>query len=165
MKRFKQRGFTIIELMITLLLLGVMLTIAVPSFSSVFKQNRLAAQTNSILSSLNYARGQTINQNQVVDIEPITAGTNWTGGWKVRVNGADIQFFEEVENATLSLTHPGTSSGASTKISYLSDGSVDALGNITLTLTPSDCPTGNSDVRVITIALSGQSSSAVSVCT
>lgn len=157
MKMYLQRGFTIIELMITILLLGVMLTIAVPSFSSVFKQNRLAAQTNSILSSLNYARGQTINQNQNVILQPITAGTNWSGGWKVRVNGTDIQFFEGVENASLA-------SSAAT-ITYQSDGSLSAVGNITLTLTPNDCPTGNNDVRVITITLSGQSSSAPAVCT
>ncbi len=157
MKTNTQRGFTIIELMITVGLLGVMLTIAVPSFSSIFKQNRLASQTNSILSSLNYARGQTINQNQNVIVQPIAAGTNWSGGWKIRVNGADIQFFEGVENASL------TSSAAT--ITYQSDGSLSAAGNITLTLTPNNCPTGNSDVRVVTITLSGQSASATAVCT
>jgi len=156
MKIYTQRGFTIIELMITILLLGVMLTLAVPSFSSIFKQNRLAAQTNALLSSLNYARGQTINQNQTVNVQPIAAGTNWSGGWKVRVNGTDIQFFEGVENASL------ISSAAT--ITYQSDGSLTAAGNITLTLTPTDCPTGDSDVRVVTITLSGQSTSATAVC-
>ncbi|QMU61946.1 MAG: prepilin-type N-terminal cleavage/methylation domain-containing protein [Gammaproteobacteria bacterium] len=159
MKNFAQRGFTILELMITVLMLGVMLTLAVPSFSAVFKQNRLAAQTNSLLSSLNYARGQTINQNQIVIVQPITAGTDWSAGWKVRVNGVDIQFFEGVENASLIST--------AATITYQSDGTLTTGANVTLTLTltPNDCPTGSSDVRVITITLSGQSSSTTAVCT
>jgi len=151
------RGFTIIELMITILLLGAMLTIAVPSFASIFKQNRLAAQANTILSSLNYARGETITQNTNVIIAPIVAGTNWSAGWTTSVNGNVLRNFEGIENASL------TSSSAT--ITYQSDGSLAATGSITLTLTPSDCPTGDSDVRVITITLSGQSTSTAAVCT
>jgi type IV fimbrial biogenesis protein FimT len=160
MKMYTQRGFTIIELMITVLLLGVMLTIAVPSFSAIFKQNRLAAQTNTILSSLNYARGETINQNTNVVLAPITAGTNWSAGWTTSVNGTVLRNFEGFENAAL------TSSQAT--ISYRANGTILPpplpATNITLTVIPTDCPTGNSDIRVITIALSGQATSATGVC-
>ncbi len=155
-----QRGFTIIELMITILLLGTMLSLAVPSFASIFKQNRLAAQANTILSSLNYARGETINQNTNVVLSPLIAGINWSSGWTIGVNGNVLRNFEGFENANL------TSSQAT--ITYRADGSILPpplpATNITLTVTPTDCSTGNSDIRVITITLSGQATSSDGIC-
>lgn len=158
MNIYVQRGFTIIELMMTVALMAVMVTLAIPSFGSMVKQNRLSTQTNTILSSINYARSETINQNNDVLIAPITAGTDWSGGWTTSVNGTVLRNFERFENATV------TSSVAT--ITYKADGSLDlpAGNNVTLTITPNDCPTGELDRRLITISWSGQSRSAATAC-
>ncbi len=159
MKMHIHRGFTIIELMITILLLGVMATLAVPSFSGILKQNRLSAQTNTILSALNYARNETINQNNNVVIAPTVAGTDWSGGWSVRLNsaaGAVLHSFEGFKNATVA-------SDVSTII-YQPDGTTQSGAVINIDITPSKCPTGKNDVRRITISPSGQSRSSHLAC-
>ncbi len=154
-----QGGFTIMELMVAIMVLSILATIAVPSFSAILKQNRLAAQTNSIVASLNYARSETINQNTDIFITPSTSGTDWSGGWVVRVgtaSGTILRNFDGFEDSTL------TSSSAT--INYLADGSIAGTSVITLTVTPSTCNTGYNHRRVITIALSGQASSASGAC-
>jgi len=156
MKVYTQRGFTIIELMITVLLVAILLSIGIPSFASIFKQNRLAAQANTILSSVNYARAETINQNQNVVIAPNSAGTNWSGGWSVSVNGTVIRSFDAIENGTLISNR--------TAITFQSDGTITDTANITLTIRPSDCPAGDPDLRVITINPSGLSRSSPGNC-
>ena len=153
------RGFTVIELMIAILVLGVLATIAAPSFSAILKQNRLAAQTNSIVASLNYARGETINQGTDVFITPNTAGTNWSGGWVVRsgtVGGPILRTFDGFEDSTLI--------ASLATINYQADGSITGGAAVTLTVTPSKCDTGDNDRRQVTIALSGQVSSAPAAC-
>ena len=145
--------------MVAITLLAILATIGAPSFSAILKQNRLAAQTNSIIASLNYARSETINQNTDIFITPHTTGTDWSGGWVVRAgtaSGTILRNFDGFENSTL------TTSSAT--INYLSDGSIAGGSVITLMVTPSACDTGDNDRRVITIALSGQASSASGVC-
>ena len=159
MNKQLQRGFTVIELMIAIMILGVLVTIAAPSFAEILKQNRLAAQTNSIIASLNYARGETINQGTDVFITPNTAGTNWSGGWAVRsgtAGGPILRTFDGFQNATLT--------ASSATINYQADGSITGGAAVTLTVTPSNCDTGDNDLRVVTIALSGQTSSAPAAC-
>ena len=151
-----QRGITIIELMVAISVLGILATVAVPSFAEFWKQNRLATQANRIIAATNYARNETINQNNNVLIAPVVAGTDWSGGWTISVGGTVLRNFEGFENAAL------TSSAAT--FAYQADGSIVGTNPITLTLTPSDCPTGKDNIRVVTIALSGQASTVHNNC-
>ncbi len=56
-------GFTIVELMITLALAAVLLTIGIPSFTQLLRKNAITSQSNTILSSLLYARSEAITEN------------------------------------------------------------------------------------------------------
>lgn len=46
------KGFTLIELMVTIAVAAVLLGIAVPSFQDMLERNRVAAQTNEVLGDL-----------------------------------------------------------------------------------------------------------------
>lgn len=75
------RGFTLVELMISLAVLGVLLMIAVPSFSQLLAANRLTTQTGELITSLNLARGEAVRRAQAVtfsasDIDNL--GKGWT---------------------------------------------------------------------------------------
>ena len=59
MKQYKKsRGFTLPELMITLGVIAIVFSTAVPSVTSMVKNNRLATQLNSIVTHIHVARAE-----------------------------------------------------------------------------------------------------------
>ena len=59
MKHHKRsRGFTIPEIIITLGIIAIVLSTAVPSISSMIKDNRLASQLNSMVTHIHIARAE-----------------------------------------------------------------------------------------------------------
>jgi type IV fimbrial biogenesis protein FimT len=62
-RRFGNNGFTLIELMITLIILSVLLGLAAPAFVSVIRENQVRTQASKIMSSLNLARTTSAKEN------------------------------------------------------------------------------------------------------
>lgn len=106
MKKFleKTAGFTLVELMITIAILAILLTVAIPSFSELIRNNQMVVQTDRFARDLNYARSEAIKLRQQVSICKSaiqtacqTGATNWEDGWIVfsddngdgSLNGAD----------------------------------------------------------------------------
>ncbi|MCL9685323.1 GspH/FimT family pseudopilin [Legionella maioricensis] len=82
-------GFTLIELMITLSVLCLLLVVAVPSFRTMILNNRLNANSESLVNALSYARSTALYQAMNVVVCPFGAanstacGANWNSGWIV----------------------------------------------------------------------------------
>lgn len=81
-------GFTLIELMTTIAVLGVVLGIAVPGVRQLALDNRQSTQLNLFASTLAMARSEAIKQNTRVAVCPssdrltcASAGTGWQAGW------------------------------------------------------------------------------------
>lgn len=60
MKKKTSSGFTIIELMMTIVIGGILLAIAIPSFTNMSKNNCLTTKANSMVSALQLARSSAI---------------------------------------------------------------------------------------------------------
>jgi type IV fimbrial biogenesis protein FimT len=85
----KQTGFTLIELMVTIAVLGILLSIAIPSFQNMMFSNRITAQANQVITALNYARSEAVKRAATATVCSTNGGvacagsTNWTTGWMV----------------------------------------------------------------------------------
>lgn len=74
----RARGFTLLELMITLTVLGILSTIAYPSMRDFMRRNRAVAQSNSIRSDLQFARGLAAATRSYVIICPLATAAATT---------------------------------------------------------------------------------------
>lgn len=64
MSRDRGRGFTLIELMVTIAVAALVLTIAVPSFESAINNGRLSSAANEMIGALQSARAEAIRHNK-----------------------------------------------------------------------------------------------------
>jgi type IV fimbrial biogenesis protein FimT len=83
-------GFTILELMITVAVLGILVGVGVPSFTDMIRQNRLSASTNDLLTATAIARSEAVKRGGPVTLCPANPlGNNcsgnalWSNGWIV----------------------------------------------------------------------------------
>jgi type IV fimbrial biogenesis protein FimT len=83
----RQRGFNLIEMMITLLVVSVVITIGAPSMADFINEMRISAATNDVLSFFNYARSEAAKRNTRISVclsktltNCDTTGTNWADG-------------------------------------------------------------------------------------
>jgi len=69
MKKKSVGGFTIIEIMIVIAIIGIMVGIAAPNFMDYLKSRRLSGATMQLYVDLMNARGQAVSQNNKVIVE------------------------------------------------------------------------------------------------
>jgi len=61
-------GFTLVELMITIAIAMILMTIAVPSFTLMINNSKITSKTNEFVSSLNLARSEALKRSNNVSI-------------------------------------------------------------------------------------------------
>jgi type IV fimbrial biogenesis protein FimT len=102
-------GFTLVELLVAIAIIGVLLRIAVPSMSSMISSARLSSQTDLLIGSIALARAEAVKRRAPVTLCPAqnpmnatacapvsttseiaAAKTYWSNGWMLVVGGAVI---------------------------------------------------------------------------
>ena len=84
-----QAGFTISELLVTMVIVGILLSVGVPSYRYINNSYRMSAEINSLAGDLMYARTEAIREGQPVAICVSSDGltcsgaTTWANGWIV----------------------------------------------------------------------------------
>ena len=79
-----QQGFTLIELMVAVAVLGVVVGLAVPGFQSVVNSNRLAGAANEAIATMQVARMEAIRRNRRVAVcASANANAALIGSWIV----------------------------------------------------------------------------------
>lgn len=139
------RGLSLIELMATLLVAVVLLTVAVPSFQTLIENNRTATQTNSLVAGLNFARTEAVRRGATLRVSALgDAGEeNFNRGWCVHLgnscSGDDIiRQFPPMRGMVVDT--------APQNLAWLAfddrGAKTDPAANVVLTLLPVDCPDG-----------------------
>jgi len=90
----KENGFTLIELIITLTVVGILTAIAVPALRQFVESSRLTTATNDFIGDLSLARIEAMKRGTVSQTvvcassngTSCTTGSTWQDGWIVFVD-------------------------------------------------------------------------------
>lgn len=161
------KGFTLIELMITIAVLGIMLAFAVPSFVNLIENSRVTTQANTLLGAVNLARSEAVKQGVPVSIQNEPGG--FVDGWCVisgglngcqnaRDNALMLREFPALEGVTVS-------QGGAAGITFDARGYQAAPGaNVQIELEPPACVNGDNRMRVVSVSVAGRASVDLQVC-
>lgn len=70
------------ELLIVVAIIGILASLAAPSFSELIKSQRIKSMATDLNASLTLARSEAIKRNRNVTMSPTTAGY-WQNGWQI----------------------------------------------------------------------------------
>jgi type IV fimbrial biogenesis protein FimT len=129
-----QRGFTLVELLITVAVFALIVGLAVPAFRSFLQNDRQWMLQSSLVLALNAARSEAIKQDSANGVQVCASlsgtacdGTSWAQGWIVLNPSApppNSQVTQSVgalpANTTL------TEGNNNLSVTFLSNGSVNA---------------------------------------
>jgi type IV fimbrial biogenesis protein FimT len=93
----RARGFTLIEIMITIVVLVIVLAVAVPNLSDLLRRQRLWTLTDSFASALSVARSAAISRNTCAAVIAIDNNANWQQGWMAFVDANCNRTFDAGE--------------------------------------------------------------------
>lgn len=143
-------GFTLIELVVTLAVAAVLITVGIPGFSTFMANQKTRSASQALFSDLLYARSEAIKRNESVTV---TRNGNWKDGWEILDAGANtIREHGGFENIALD---DGDGNSPVASVSF------DRTGRLVGGGTPSFafCVSGNASnvtQRLVTIDLSGR---------
>ena len=96
------RGFSLYELLMTLALAALLLSVGLPSFSTLLAKSKQSVEINALFHALHLARKQSIMRRKVVSLcpsqdgETCLAGTDWSPGW-IMFENADHDYPPHVD--------------------------------------------------------------------
>ena len=84
-------GFTVIELMVTIALMSIALSLAIPSYRNMIANNRSATEVNRFLAAINIARSEAVKRGVPIAMcarkqprtipESCSGSNDWSTGW------------------------------------------------------------------------------------
>lgn len=149
------RGFTLVELMVTVAVVAILSAVAVPVMTGLINNSRLSGMTGEVVSAVQLARSEAVRRNARVQLcasadgLSCTSTTNWTR-WIIRAPD------NTSGTVTVALDHrpPANTQvrGPAAGVVFRPSGLVVNQAQLTVCV-PTSNPAANQ--RVVTVALSG----------
>jgi type IV fimbrial biogenesis protein FimT len=158
-----------IEMLMTIAIATILLSLAIPSFRYVTNSNRIASELNGLLGDLQLARAEAIKEGRTVTVcqssdgATCTDSTSWQGGWIVFSDPTNVGVYDVGETyirkqKPFSGTDTFLASNSVSVITFNREGYAVGMANGTL-LTLHDSTNNVAWTRCLSINLSGQMTS------
>lgn len=92
-----QNAFSLIEVLATLVVAGILASVALPNMRNFIMNNRITAKTNELVKAINFARIESISHPNIRYLIVPYQGTNWTTGCKIGRDTDSNQILNEPE--------------------------------------------------------------------
>jgi type IV fimbrial biogenesis protein FimT len=110
--RYRQQGVTLIELLVTMSILVILLTVGVGGMTTVVKRNTRATEVNTMIGHLNFARAQAVMRATRVRVCPVElsnlaagcSGNAWVDGYAVIVEDDGEVLRVEAGSSSITMT-------------------------------------------------------------
>jgi len=140
----RDEGFSLIELMVTVAIAGIVAATAVPSFNTTIERNRIVSERDELAGHLRVARSTAVANNGTVvvcassDKSSCNKTGNWEAGWIVFAkSGSDISTFSSASDQLLKVSdgiddnNSLTWDGGGSEIAFDGDGNARSSGTFT----------------------------------
>ena len=149
----RSRGFTLVELLVTISIVAVLAGLAMPSFSNLVAGQRIRSAGTDLHTALTKARSEALKRNANVRLAP-KDGSNWANGWRI-VEAALPDTVLEDHNGFQGITMTGP-----TEVIYASSGRIRGTNLPNFQISGS----ASAAVSCISVNLSGMPAQRSSAC-
>lgn len=113
--RLTIHGFTLVELMVTISIMAIIASVALPSYQNMIENTELRTASQAFYGSLVLARSEAVKNNQPVVICKSSNGTscagsgNWESGWLIYIDAdadSSLDSSEQILESSASLDGP-----------------------------------------------------------
>lgn len=158
--RHVSAGFTLVEMVITVTLLGILLAIAVPSMQSLIRNQGVKTAAFDVFSALEYARSEAIKRpGETVLLKAGAASDGaWSTGWRL-LNGAGTILRSWTVASDITVTDKNST--PLTQVRFFKDGHADGAPKLEI---KSATTLAGVDARCVKLDLIGRATSKTGGC-
>ena len=153
-----ERGFTLIEVLIVIVMIGVLLALAAPSFVNYTSSQKVKTASFDLYAAMAFARSEALKRRQLVTVA--ANGGDWAAGWSVSATGVTDPL--RIQDALSGVV----TTSAATSVVYRQDGRLNSGSAVGVLIQPqtADASISNRCVRIDLTGLPKTTITSATVC-